>query len=115
MFQKTIEAIISEGVKGLEALKKQAVDKGIEAAAHVQRCQSEIQSLVNLGKQVPEKVFDRYGHVLIGTIEQYGNSPVGLDAILQTSFGHTNLRGLMGSEDLKPGKYRVIVLLEKLS
>jgi hypothetical protein len=115
MFQKTIESIISEGVKGLEALKKAAADKGAEAAAQVQRCQSEIQSLVNLGKQVPDKVFDRYGHVLIGTFEQYNQSSSGLYAVLQIGQSQTQLKGLMGSEDLKPGKYRAIVLLEKLS
>lgn len=115
MFQKTIEAIISEGVKGLEALKKGAADKAAEAAAQVQRCQSEIQSLVNLGKQVPEKVFDRYGHVLIGTFEHQSQSLSGLYAELRTNQAITQLKGLMGSEDLKPGKYRAIVLLEKLS
>lgn len=115
MFQKTIEAIISEGVKGLEALKRQAAEKAVEAQAHVQRCQSEIQSLVNLGKQVPEKVFDRYGHVLVGTFEHCNKSPAGLYAVLRTSQAETQLRGLMGSEDIGPGRYRAIVLLEKLS
>lgn len=115
MFQKTIEAIISQGIKGLEALKKEAASTATEAQEQVQRCQSEIQSLVNLGKQVPEKVFDRYGHVLIGTFEHDRQSSEGLYAVLQTHYAQTQLKGLMGSEDLKPGKYRAIVLLEKIS
>lgn len=115
MFQKSIEAIIAQGVRGLEALKKEAAATATEAQEQVQRCQSEIQTLVNLGKQVPEKVFDRYGCVLIGTFDHYNQSPSGMYASLRMSNSEVQLRGLMGPEDLKPGKYRAIVLLEKIS
>lgn len=114
MFQKSIEAIIAQGIKGLESLKKEAAATSVQAQAEVQRCQSEIQTLVNLGKQVPEKVFDRYSSVLVSTIESrqdwenfYGEIRLG------SASGQ--LRGLMGNEILKMGRYRVIVLLEPIS
>ena len=115
MFQKSIEAIIAQDVKGLEALKREAAATATEAQEQVQRSQSEIQALVNLGKQVPEKVFDRYGNVLIGTFVQTARTLGGLYASIRLASVECQLRGLMGSEDIKPGKYRAIVLLEKLS
>lgn len=115
MFQKSIEAVIAQGVKDLEAMAKQARQAGDEARIRVSQCQSEVQSLVNLAKQVPEKVFDRYSNVLVGTIDQRGQSPSGMYAWLRLSTSDAQLQGLMGPEDLKPGKYRVIVLLEPIS
>jgi hypothetical protein len=115
MFQKSIEAIIAQGIKDLEAVVKSTRQAADEAKVKVSQCQSEIQSLVNLAKQVPEKVFDRYSNVLVGTVEQYGQSPSGMYARLQLSHNEAQLHGLMGSQDIKAGKYRVIVLLEPLS
>ena len=114
MFQKSIEAIIANGVRDLEALKRQAAACAVEAQAQVQRTQSEIQALVNLGKQVPEKVFDRYSNVLVSTIEQHvDDRNFFAEVRISSATGH--LRGLMGDEKLKAGKYRVIVLLEPIS
>lgn len=115
MFQKSIEAAIADGIKGLEFLKKQVEGTAVEAKAQVARCQSEIQSLVSLAKQVPEKVFDRYSNVLVGTIEEYTENRSNLYAELRLNSGQTQLRGLMGDEKVKCGKYRVIVLLEPIS
>jgi hypothetical protein len=113
MFQKSIEAIIAQGVKELEGLSVQAAQKAVEAKAAVSRCQSEIQSLVNLAKQVPEKVFDRYSQVLVSTIQIESYSSFCADIMLN---GYaSNLRGIMGDEKVKAGKYRVIVLLEPIS
>ena len=114
MFQKSIEAVIAQGVKDLEALVKQTRQAADEARIKVSQCQSEIQSLVTLSKQVPEKVLDRYCNVLVGTIEQYAD-PSQLYARLSLASGEVQLRGLMGDEVIKRGKYRVIVLLEPLS
>jgi hypothetical protein len=114
MFQKSIEAIIAQGIKDLEAVVKQTQQAADEAKIKVSRCQSEIQSLVNLAKQVPEKVFDRYSNILVGTIEEHAD-PSQLYAEFRSAGGITQLRGLMGDERIKRGKYRVIVLLEPIS
>lgn len=116
MFQKSVEAVIAQGVRDLEALTKQARQAADEARIRVSQCQSEIQSLVNLAKQVPEKVFDRYSNLLVGTIEQMhadGSSPICSE--IRVEHSSTMLRGLMGDEKIKKGKYRVIVLLEPIS
>lgn len=115
MFQKSIESIIAQGVKDLEAVVKQTRQAADEAKIKVSQCQSEIQSLVTLSKQVPEKVFDRYSNVLVGTIEEYSDGNSNLYAELCLNSGQTSLRGLMGDEKFRRGKYRVIVLLEPIS
>lgn len=112
MFQKSIEAIIAQGVKDLEGLTKQTRQAADEAKIKVSQCQSEIQSLVNLAKQVPEKVFDRYSSVLVSTIEVHHPQPY---AEIRIATSAVVLRGLMGDEVVKGGRYRVIVLLEPIS
>ena len=113
MFKRSIEAVIAEGTRNLETLAKLAADKAVEARAEVSRCQSEIQTLVNLGKQVPEKVFDRYSQVLVSTIDVQSMDEV-LHAQIQIGGAYGGLRGLMG-ENPRRGKYRVIVLLEPIA
>lgn len=113
MFQKSIESIIAQGVKDLEAVVKQTRQAADDAKIRVSQCQGEIQALVNLAKQVPEKVFDRYSNILTGTF------------VLQSDYQSSNyvcigqhqamLNGLMGDEKMRLGKYRVIVLLEPIS
>jgi hypothetical protein len=114
VFQKSIEAIISQGTKDLENLIKQTRQAGDDARIKVSQCQSEIQSLVNLAKQVPEKVFDRYSNVLVSTVELY-NEYTCFDGYVQINGCQAHLRGVMGDEKFKRGKYRVIVLVEPLS
>ena len=115
MFQKSIESIISQGVKDLEAVVRQTRQAADDAKIKVSQCQSEIQSLVTLAKQVPEKVFDRYSNVLVGTIEEHVEGSSDLYAEFHINSGRTGLRGIMGNEKFKRGKYRVIVLLEPIS
>lgn len=112
MFQKSIETIIAQGVRELEGLKKSCEMAAAEAANEVRKRQSEIQTLVNLAKQVPEKVFDRYTSVQVGMININDNYP-GSNYITIGSC-QAQLAGLMGNEGLKPGRYRVIVLLEPI-
>ena len=114
MFNKSIEAIIAQGTKDLEGLVAQTRRAVDEARAKVSQCQSEIQSLVNLAKQVPEKVFDRYSTVLVATVESYGESTFSYAQIQLGSSG-APLRGIWGGEKFEKGKYRVIVLLEPIS
>jgi len=113
MFQKSIEAIIAQGVKNLEGLKKSCELAAAEAAQEVRKRQSEIQALVNLGRQVPEKVFDRYSNVQVCTININDGTYPGSNYITLGST-QAHLAGLMGDESMKPGKYRVIVLLEPI-
>ena len=114
MFQKSIESIIAQGVKDLEAVVKQTRQAADDAKTKVSQCQSEIQSLVTLAKQVPEKVFDRYSQVMTGTL-LLGSEYNQTYSFLRLNDAETSLRGIMGDEKVRPGKYRVIVLLEPIS
>lgn len=115
MFKKSIEAIIADGVKELEEIAKRAENNGVQAAEQVARCKSEIETLVNLAKDVPEKVFDRHSNVLVSTLDLSQGSSGSMWAEIRLNGLCTQLRGLMGDEKIKPGKYRVIVLLEPIS
>jgi len=115
MLKKSIEAIIANGIAELDELAKRAERKGAEAAVQVARCKSEIQTLVSLAKDVPQKVFDRHSNVLVTTIE-LGNGASGtIWSEIRLNGTCTQLRGLMGDEQIRPGKYRVVVLLEPIS
>lgn len=113
MFKKSIEAIIEDGKKHLESLASGVETNAFLAKREIARCSDEISGLVQLAKDVPEKIFDRYSTVLTAIGEIYGQS-TGYHSI---RIGGTDLqlRGLMGSESLKPGKYRIVVLVEPIS
>jgi hypothetical protein len=115
MLDKSIKAIIASGMAELEEIAKRAERKGAEAAVEVARCKSEIQTLVTLAKDVPQKVFDRHSNVLVTTIDLGGGSSGSIWAEVRLNGTCAQLRGLMGDEQVRPGKYRVVVLLEPLS
>lgn len=112
MFKKSIEAVIADGLQKMDHRSEVIQQVAKEARENVQKCRSEINSLVTLAQQVPEKVFDRYSNVLVSTIQiQSEHSGVQL----QIGIDNAHLRGVMGPEVPPKGKYRVIVLLEPIS
>ena len=114
MFQKSVEAIIAQGVKDLEAVVKQTRQAADDAKIRVSQCQSEIQSLVNLAKQVPDKVFDRYSQIFVSTMDLYNEDPM-FNGYVTINNCQGPLRGIMGDEKLKRGRYRIIILMEPIS
>lgn len=115
MFRKSIEATIEAGLSRIEELKKTCLSQADEAVRQVERTKQEIAGLVILAKEVPEKVFDRYAHVLVGGFSihpQFGGT--NLQFTLQGAGIYASMHGIMGSESLKPGKYRVVTLLERV-
>ena len=113
MFKKSIEAIIAAGQKNLEELTRQTEVAALRAKDEVKRCSDEINGLVALSKDVPEKIFDRYSTVLTAVGPIYGN-PHSSHSI-RISGSELQLRGLMGDESVKPGNYRILVLVEPIS
>lgn len=114
MFKRSIEAVIAEGLKNLQSQADGVARQSVEAQKVVTRCAEEIQALTRLAQEVPEKVFDRYSQVMIATFDIPSNAPLGYIA-LRTNCGDMSLRGVMGDEMVKSGKYRAIVLLEPLT
>lgn len=114
MFKKSIEAIIEAGLKEMED-KKQGIEGYARSAGEIiVRCESELRTLVQLAKDVPEKIFDRYSSVMVSSVEVHSNDSCSPRIQFGYARGPFELRGLMGEEQIKPGKYRVVVLLEKL-
>jgi|SRR6185369_1019046 len=115
MLKKSIEAIIADATVDLNEIAERAKKSGERAAERVTLCKSEIQTLVSLAKDVPEKVFDRHSNVLVSTIEVRSNESGSIWSEIRLNGSVVQLRGLMGGEQIKSGKYRVIVLLEPIS
>ena len=113
MFKKSIEAIIADGKKTLESLAHGVESNAFLAKKEISRCSEEIQGLVTLAQQVPEKVFDRYSNVLTAVGEIYGHAS-GYNTV-RIAGTDLQLRGIMGDEAVKPGKYRIVVLVEPIS
>lgn len=113
MFKKSIEAIIAEGQKNLQELVRQTEVSALRAKDEIKRCSDEISGLVALAKEVPEKVFERYSTVLTAVGQIHGMAP-GYHTV-RISGSDLQLRGLMGDESVKPGNYRILVLVEPLS
>lgn len=114
MFKKSIEAIVSRGHQDLSDQVERISFLAREAQKEVENCRGEVAALVQLAKDVPEKTFDRYSSVMVSSVEVAPND----SSYPRIQFGHArgpfDLRGLMGDEQIKPGKYRVVVLLERL-
>lgn len=114
MFQKAIEAVIEDGKKSLQAMADSVERLSAEAKKEIDRRSVEIEGLVTLAKDVPEKVFDRYSNVMVSVVEVvYPEAHYTKE--IRIGGAQAQLQGIMGDEDLKIGKYRVIVLLEPLS
>ena len=114
MFKKSIEAIIADGMKKLKERSASLEGETRRAQEEVVRCAGEIQTLVTLAKQVPEKIFDRYSNVMVATAEIVPNDSPRHWIQLGHARGPFDLRGFMGDDTIKPGKYRVVVLLEPI-
>jgi len=114
MFRKNIEAIIADGLKQLEGSADRLAGAAKSARDVVATCSGEIQALVDLARDIPEKVFDRYSSVMVSTIQVHP-SPGTYHYVAIGNAGQSQLRGLMGDETIKAGKYRVVVLLEPIS
>ena len=114
MFQKSIEAVVEAGVKRLGELSRSVRNNADEADEELKRCRVEIEGLVAIAKEIPDKMFARYANVLVATAEvdeKYGGQ---YPRIRINSHCESELRGVMGGERIKDGKYRVIVLLEPI-
>lgn len=119
MFKESIQSVIAAGTKHLEDLQRGCDEKSKEAAATVAKAKSEIAGLVTLAKEVPEKVFDRYSNVLVTELRlpfYNGGSNPSPHSFELTIDGmeRVRLNGILGDTALKNGKYRAIVLLERV-
>lgn len=115
MFKKAIEAVVKDGIEELRQMEENS-KRAIERAAEIVATRkSEIEALVVLAKEVPEKVFDRYSNILICEFPLHSQNAGRMGDIgLRLNGYHACLHGIMGPDDFKPGKYRAVVLLERM-
>ena len=116
MFRKAIEAIIQDGQKRLQELRASVQSASEAAKAEVEKRQREVEVLVDLSKNVPENVFGRFSNIMIGEFnvdpqDQASFGSASLDINHMTS---CSLSGISGSATYPPGRYRAVVLLERI-
>lgn len=113
MFKKSIEAIIAQGLLDLDGKVAMIISLAEEAKKEVELRKNEMTALVQLAKDIPEKIFDRYSGVMVATVDlpkhQCHNPRISLVYGMERP-----LTGLMGPNELAPGTYRAIVLWVKV-
>jgi len=117
MFKKAIESVILDGEKRLEELKSTAKNLALQAQEEVDKRKSEIRGLMDLAKNVPENVFGRFETILIGQFDVARGGENGFNlgySELRMGPACVNLADLQGNHSFSEGKYRAVVLFEKI-
>jgi len=108
---ETFRRIITEGEERLEVEKEKIRSSSKSASEIVERAKQDMAALSKFAEDLPNRMMDKFSHVLTGDLHVGSPSTY---AHLEFCGGRTDLRGLWGINDLKPGKYRAIVIIQKI-
>lgn len=116
MIEKAIKGIVDAGRAELTRLQEDVQGVGKRAAAEVARALAEIDGLIKLAEDVNVKTLERFQGLLTTEFPVYrfenGANPF---FVLQVDHGgHHALRGVVGPGLLEPGKYRALLLIERV-
>jgi hypothetical protein len=111
---KTLKAIIEEGMKDLEEQAEYSVKREEKARAIVERCKADMTALVRFAEDLPQAMLDKMSVVM--TTDFIFEKPQGGSwSSLEIDGQRQGLRGMFGLSDEKlKGKYRAIVILSKV-
>ena len=116
MIEKAIKGIVDAGSAELIRLQEDVQGVGKRAAAEVARAQAEIAGLIKLAEDVDVKTLERFQGLLTTEFQVYrrehGTNP--FFSLQVDNSGHYQLRGVVGPELLEPGKYRALLLIERV-
>lgn len=112
---KSLKAIIDEGVKDLKELAEFSIKREEKARAVVDRCKADMTALVRFAEDLPQAMLDRMSLVMTTDFDFPSNSGSGSWSMLEIDGQRQSLRGMFGSSEGKlKGKYRAIVILSKV-
>lgn len=110
---KAIEGVVKNGLEALDRVKVDISYRAEQAARVVAEARAEIEGLIRFAEDVPRVMLDRYSVVATGNLQCLEPIP-SEEFYLDTYQGRTTVRSVAGEARLQPGKYRVILLIEKV-
>jgi len=113
MIEKAVKAVIDRGIAELQTLMRSAESASSDAQEVVKRCKDEICSLIKITEDLPKSVFSNYLSVSVSTlrVQNEGRSN-GMELSYEGQYA--KLTPITGSETLRRGKYRAILLIERV-
>jgi len=114
MMKDAVQAIIDDGLKQLEEKLERLEGAGDRAREIYERCESEIELLKELNDATGPVFIDKFAAVLVGQSPHDRVHEERLQYVsLNINGDQTTLTCVLGSDKLQ-GKYRFLVLLEKI-
>lgn len=116
MIEKAIKGIVDAGRAELVRLQADVQGVGKRAQAEVARAEAEIAGLIKLAADVNVNTLERFQGLLITEFPVYRreNATNPYLALQVDHGGYHQLRGVVGPELLEPGKYRALLLIERV-
>lgn len=116
MLDKAIKAVIESGRQELERLLARTAATAREAGEQVERAKADINGLAKMAEDVSAKALERFQGILTTEFVVYDSpSSENPSLVLQVGHGgHHLLRGMLGADKIEHGKYRALVLIERI-
>ncbi len=111
---KSLKAIIDEGMKDLEGLEASIKADVGSAMGVVGKCKADMAALANFAEDLPQKMLDKMSLVMTTDFDFGQGHGRGSWSSLEIGGQRQGLRGMLGSEEKIQGKYRAIVILSKV-
>jgi len=107
-----LKRIIEEGKSELENIGKHIESRGESAQRVIERCKRDMAGVTKFAEDLPQKALEKFSIVLTTEFD-FHNQSLGYGQ-LQFEGASQTLHGLFGRREPLTGKYRAIVLLEKI-
>lgn len=112
---KSLKAIIDQGVEELTELAERSVNREKRAQEVIARCKADMTALVRFAEDLPQAMLDKMSVVMTADFVFDGNYGAGAYDSLEIRSQRQGLRGAFGlSNEKLSGKYRAIVILSKV-
>lgn len=111
---KSLKAIIDEGVKELEGLAESVARRDEQAREIIERCKADMAALVRFAEDLPQKMLDKMSLVMTTDFNFGMGHGQASWSSLEICGQRQGLRGMFGGDDKIQGKYRAVVILSKV-
>jgi len=108
----TLKRIIEEGKRDLENLADLVKSREDRAQKVIERCKRDMAGVTQFAEDLPQKAMEKFS-VVLTTEFDFHNQGLSYGQLQFEGMSQT-LHGLFGKREPLTGKYRAIVLLEKI-
>jgi len=113
MFKEAIERLVANGEARMKDLQCSISNQADEAKREVARVSRDVGAIVKMAHDIPEKAFERFSHIMVTEFQIHQLRQAWF--ALRVPEGDFQLRGFLGHESLTEGKYRAVVMLERIA